>query len=131
MAPDRLSLEFFHSSLGHCLAEEGKYEEAASEMREAIQLEPRKAEYYYALGNILGKEEKYQEAAACFEMVLRLDSNYMKAYRMLAITYAHLGKKHEAERLMEIYLRSNPQDAPEVQGAIDSIRIELETERQR
>ena len=126
VAPDRLSLELFHSSLGHCLAEEGKYEEAVSEMKEAIKLEPKKAEYYYALGNFLGKEEKYQEAAACFEMVLRLDSNYMKAYRMLAVTYAHLGKKQEAGKLMEIYLRSNPQDAPEIQGAIDSIEIELE-----
>jgi hypothetical protein len=32
---------------------------------------------------------------------------------------------------MEIYLRSNPEDAPEIQGAIDSIQIELETGKQR
>ena len=131
VASDRLSLELLHSSLGHCLAEQGKYEEAASEMREAINLGPRKAEYYYALGNISGKEERYQEAAVCFKMVLRLDANYLKAYRMLAITYAHLGSKQEAERLMEIYLRSNPEDAPEIKGAIDSIQIELETGKQR
>jgi hypothetical protein len=131
VAPDRLSLELFHSSLGHCLAEQGKYEEAAMEMREAINLGPRKADYYYALGNILGKEKRYQEAAACFEMVLSLDANYLKAYRMLAITYAHLGRKQEAERLMEIYLRSNPQETPEITGAIDSIQIELDTGKQR
>jgi Flp pilus assembly protein TadD len=131
LAPDRLSLELLHSALGRCLMEEGKYDEAASEMKEAINLEPRKAEYYYALGNIWGKTGKYREAAACFETVLNLDPNYMKAYRMLAISYLHLDRKQEAEKLLDIYLRSNPSDAPRIQDAIDSIQVELETQMQR
>jgi Tfp pilus assembly protein PilF len=131
VAPDPYWLELFHSSLGHCLTEEGKYEEAAVEMKEAIKLEPKKAEYYYTLGSILGKEEIYPEAQACFETVLRLDPNYLKAYRMLALTSAHLGKRQEAERYLKIYLRSNPEDAQEIQGTIDRIQIEQEIKKHR
>jgi tetratricopeptide (TPR) repeat protein len=131
LTPDRFSLEYLHRSLGQCLAPEGKYDEAASEMREAINLEPKKAEYYYTLGNILRKTEGYQEAAACFEKLLKLDPHYLKAYRLLAIAYLHLDRKQEAEKLLDIYLRSNPSDASKIQGAIASIQVEMETQMQR
>ncbi len=124
--PDGLTLQLLHSSLGRCLAEMGKYDEAALEIRKAISLNPKNPEYYYTLGNILGMAGKYQEAAPCFETAIRLDPKNIKAYKYLGMTYARMGKKDQAKRLLETYLKSVSQDTSNTKGIIDSIQIELE-----
>lgn len=73
MAADRITLQFLHNSLGICLAEVGRYDEAVFELKKAIDLAPKKADYYYTLGKILGRMKKYEEAISYFETTLKLN----------------------------------------------------------
>jgi len=126
MAPDRPFAHVAHKSLGICLAEVERYDEAAAQLRKAIKLKPKEAVYYYTLGNILGRAGKYEEAIPHFEKAIRLNLDNINAYKVLGVTYARIGKNEEAKRCLERYLRSMPKDAHWIKGIIDSIEIEIE-----
>jgi tetratricopeptide (TPR) repeat protein len=118
-----------YSNLGSTLLRVGRYDEAASQMRKAISLRPDKADYYFNMGNILGKAGRYAEAVPYFETTVRLDPGKMRAYRALGVTLARLGEREKARECLEHYLKSMPEDAPQMRGIIDSIQIDPETDR--
>jgi tetratricopeptide (TPR) repeat protein len=129
MGADRIYLPFLHNSLAICLAEVGRYDEAVSELRKAIDYDPENADYYYVLGHILGLAGRYQEAVPYFETALKLDPNNAKTYKMLGITYGIIGKKEEAEKNLMIYLKLMPNNAPAVKAIMDSLKIDVETNK--
>lgn len=126
MAPGVSYLQLLYNSIGICLAETRRYDEAVTQMKKAISLAPQNAEYYDNLGNTLGMAGRYEEASQCFEKSLSIDPGRIKVYRRLGLTYARLGKKNEAKKYLEIYQKSMPQDAPGMKGIIDSIEIDVE-----
>ena len=129
MAPDRPSIQLLHKSLALCLAEMGWYDEAVSELREAISFESGRADYYYAMGNVLGRAGRYEEAVPYFETALRLDPTNTRAYKVLGITCARVGKVKEAKKYLEAYLKWAPKDAAQIQAIIDSIEIQMKYNR--
>ena len=118
-----------HRNLGHCMAKTGRYDEAVDHLKKAIELKPNNAEYYYALGNILGSAERYEEAVPYFKTVLRLNPGNVTVYRKLGICYAKLGNKEEAEKYLEAYFNLRPRDAFGTKRMVDSIEIEIESDR--
>ena len=129
MTTDRPSIQLLRRSLGMCLAEVGRLDEAVSQLKEVINLEPRRADYYYTLGNILGRAGRYEEAVPYFEKALKLNPGNIAVYKSLGISYAGMGKKEEAKRYLETYLKSMPKDAAGIKGIIDSVEIEIEYDR--
>jgi Tfp pilus assembly protein PilF len=124
MAPDHPTIQLLHESLGVCLVEVGRFDEAVDELNEAISLKPGRVDYYYTLSDILGRSGRYEEALSCFEMALNLDQRNTGAYRTLGLAYLEIGKKEEAQRCLEAYLKSGPEDADEIQRVIDSMGID-------
>jgi len=122
-APNHPVIRLLHESLGICLAEVGRYDEAVDQLKKAIDSKPGIAGYYYTLSDILGRSGRYEEALARFETALSLDQKNIGAYRTLGLAYLEIGKKEEARRCLEAYLKSEPEDADEIQGIIDSMRI--------
>ncbi len=129
MAPDRPYVELVHRSLGMCLAEAGRFDEAISHLKKAISLKPNKAIYYYTLGKTLGRAGRYQQAVSYLERTIKLDPNNIEAYKVLGMTYARVGRMKEAKACLTTYLKSMPQDAPWMKGIIDSIEIQIENGR--
>ena len=123
MAPNHPTIKLLHESLGICLAEVGRYDEAVDQLKKAIDSKPGIAGYYYTLSDILGRSGRYEEALACFETALNLDRKNTGAYRTLGLAYLKIGKEEEARRCLEAYLKSEPEDADEIQGIIDSMGI--------
>jgi tetratricopeptide (TPR) repeat protein len=126
---DMSSMPGVYNNLGNTLSRMGRYDEAASNMKKAIELRPDKVEYYFNLGNILGLAERYEEAAPYFEATIKLEPGNVRAYKLLGITYARIGDEERAKSCLEQYLRFMPKDGPQIQGIIDSIQIQIETGR--
>jgi Tfp pilus assembly protein PilF len=118
-----------YRSLGLCLAREGRFDEAAVQLKKAIKSKPNNPAYHYNLASVLAKAGRYEEAVPYYMRVLELDPNSAVTYRSLGLCYAHMGKKEEAERYLERYLKLNPKDALLMEGIIDSIQIEIDSGR--
>jgi tetratricopeptide (TPR) repeat protein len=125
--PNHPTIQLLHESLGICLAEVGRYDEAIDELNQAISLKPGRADYYYTLSDILGRSGKYEEALSCFEKALNLEPINTRAYRTLGLAYLEIGKKEAAKRCLQTYLKSGPEDADQIQGIIDSVRLDAQT----
>jgi Tfp pilus assembly protein PilF len=126
--PNHPTIQLLHESLGICLAEVGRWEEAIDELNQAISLMPGRVDYYYTLSDILGRSGKYEEALSCFEKALNLEPINSRAYRTLGLAYLEIGKKEAARRCLETYLKSGPIDADQIRGIIDSAGLNVRTE---
>jgi len=126
MAPNFPGVDRVYSDMGNFFSALGRYDEAVSQLKKAISLNPRKADHYYTLGNILGRAGRFEEAVPYFEKALRLNPGNTAIYKKLGICYGGMGKKEEAKRYLEVYLKSMPKDASRIKGIIDSIEIEIE-----
>jgi tetratricopeptide (TPR) repeat protein len=125
--PNHPTIQLLHESLGICLAEVGRWDEAIDELNQATSLMPGRADYYYTLSDILGRSGRYEEALSCFEKALYLEPINTRAYRTLGLAYLEIGKKEAARRCLETYLKSGPIDADQIQGIIDSAGLDAET----
>jgi len=125
--PNHPTIQLLHESLGICLAEVGRWDEAIDELNQAISLMPGRADYYYTLSDILGRSGKYEEALSCFEKALNLKPINTRAYRTLGLAYLEIGKKEAARRCLETYLKSGPIDADQIRGIIDSAGLDAQT----
>lgn len=128
-APNHPVIRLLHESLGICLAEVGRYGEAVDQLKKAVDSKPGIAGYYYTLSDILGRSGRYEEALARFETALSLDQKNIAAYRTLGLAYLEIGKKEEARRCLEAYLKSEPEDADEIQGIIDSMGVNTQVSK--
>ncbi len=84
-----------HQNLEDVLFNEGRLEEAVSEGREAVQVNP-DAENYYNLGNALMKQGHIEEGIACCREALRLRPNYADAIGNLGYGLYQQGRTAEA-----------------------------------
>ncbi|MGB2804560.1 MAG: tetratricopeptide repeat protein [Candidatus Zixiibacteriota bacterium] len=128
-APNHPTIQLLHESLGICLAEVGRYDEAVDELEKAIDLKPGKADYHYTMSDILGRSGRYEEALSCFETALNLDRKNTGAYRTLGLAYLEIGKEEEARRCLEAYLKSEPEDADQIQEIIDSMGVNTQVSK--
>jgi tetratricopeptide (TPR) repeat protein len=81
-----------------------------AELREAIRHAPTNAAYLAQLGSILAIQNKLGEAVPYFERALKLNPSDAEARRTLATSYWQLGKLVDAQKNLEIVLKTRPDD---------------------
>jgi Tfp pilus assembly protein PilF len=80
------------------LWQQGEFDQAASELRTAIQAQPDYAEAHYTLGTVLKQQGKLQEAAASLREAIRLQPDFAGAHTTLATILRQLGDTDGAAR---------------------------------
>jgi tetratricopeptide (TPR) repeat protein len=84
LSEDRLHKTAAFNLLGCVLRDEEKYDDAITNYRKAIDLDPNFAHAYYNLGNVLQDEEKYDDAIVNYRKAIDLDLKFAFAYNNLA-----------------------------------------------
>jgi Tfp pilus assembly protein PilF len=78
-------------------SESGQLDEAMDLVKQALLVQPDRAEFRDTLGVILMKQEKYDEAIAEFEAILSNPALKKSIHRNLAICYQKIGKSSLAK----------------------------------
>ena len=86
-----------HYNLGSSLARSGKYAEAESHLRKALQKSPG-APAYTGLGIVLWQLGRTDEAIANLQAAIEADPKYKAAHQKLAELLESLGRTDEARR---------------------------------
>ena len=85
-----------YNVLGVALEGQGKFEEAASTYRQALQLEPRVAEIHFNLGVVLGRLGQDEAAIASYRQAISLKPDLTVAYFNLGTCLQEQGRLEEA-----------------------------------
>ncbi len=95
-----------HAAIGRAYLQQGRWQEAATELRRALELEPGVAQGHNDLGMALEELNRSEEAIAEYREALRLASDLAEAHHNLAGALAEKGRLDEAiehyERALEI-----------------------------
>jgi tetratricopeptide (TPR) repeat protein len=86
----------------------GHAQEAETNLRQAIRLDPRLAPAHYHLGNVLQQRGQLDAAVQEQLAAARLDDQYAEPHVALAHLYNQQGRKADAQQEVEIYLRLHP-----------------------
>ncbi len=97
-----------HNNLGNTLLDQGRFDEAIAEYRQAIEIQPGYAVAHFNLANAY--DEKGDKAAASSEYLqaLAIDPAYADARYNLALLDREAGRGPEAAAAFEEILRTNP-----------------------
>ena len=114
ITPDAAS----YSNIGTIHYSEGRFEEAATNYREAIRLNPTRALYhrnlgdtYRHLGQLPDARSEYLEAVRLTENALKVNPNNARTMAQLAVYEAKVGRRGDAEAHISRALAINPSDA--------------------
>src|SRR6202008_2888598 len=80
-----------HYTLGVTFWQQGDFNEAAKELRAAVQAKPDYAEAYYTLGTVLKQQGKLPQAAEALRQAIRLQPDFAGAHTTLAAVLRQLG----------------------------------------
>jgi tetratricopeptide (TPR) repeat protein len=95
-------------NLGNALRQLGLREAAFTALRNALLLEPGRAQTYLVLGNLLVETGKHEDALECFERAARHDPSLARARSRLADQMSARGRVRRAERLFRQSLGLDP-----------------------
>lgn len=107
--------------LGRALAKQGRYDEAAAQLDQAIGLAPEMPLLYEDLGSVRAYQGRHEDAVGLFEKAIRLDPRQPSAHRKLGEALAAAGRGDEADRHFESYFDRDPV-AGRVAEAADHLR---------
>ena len=93
------------TNLGVALEKEGRYDEAAGHLAEAVRLEPRNARAHVDLADVEFARGRYAEAAQSFERALELDPGDSVTRQSLAMTHYNLANREWHERRLDAAAR--------------------------
>ena len=94
-----------HFKKGFAFHNDGKYAEAATEYKKAIEKDSTLVEAYVNLASIYFVQQKYDQAQIELENALRYNPYHVKAHYNLGLILINQGKKEEAKKHYE-YLKS-------------------------
>jgi Tfp pilus assembly protein PilF len=97
-----------HHNLGEAWLDADRVDEAATEFRKAIEIDPYFVPSWNNLGTILARQGKLEESMTRFRRALEIDPNYMRAHFNLGNALAAVGKRAEAEAHYREALSLNP-----------------------
>lgn len=102
---------------GAILAQQGKYDEAITQYREALKRDPKNHVAYNLLGmayrfkfNQLGAEKYREKEIESFEKAIQYEPDFWVAYKNLAATLYYSGKKNDAVPYLKKALELQPND---------------------
>ncbi len=87
---------------------EGKNEEAAKTLKEAIRLKPNYADAHEGLARAEGNLKHWPEAIASFQEAIRLKPDYVQAYMGLGFAYGMVNRNQEALKAFSEAARLDP-----------------------
>lgn len=99
-----------HVERAHELYEAGRWEEAESELRAALSLNPYQAEWHYNLGLTLDAAGRFDDAGRSFEEAHRLSPDHAPAAMMVGVALLRAEKPREAMGWLEEASRLDPDD---------------------
>jgi TolB-like protein/Tfp pilus assembly protein PilF len=116
LAPNLVEARFEYALL---LSSLGRFEEAISEAKRAVHLDPLSYPANRALGDVYYHARQYDRAIEQYQQMIELDLNKAESYWMMAATYAQSGKYEDAVRANSeaMTLMGTP---PEKIAALDS-----------
>lgn len=97
-----------HSNLGIAYADQGRFEEAITQYRLAIQARDESGKVHHNLGLVLSQVGRADEAIAEYREALRLDPTYSPAQNNLGIALAAKGQYGEAAAAYREAIRLDP-----------------------
>ncbi len=103
-----LKKSYEHQTQGNIYDDEGKYDEAIAEYKEALKYNPDDTNTLFNLGIVYLKINKPNEAVKVFSRVVEIDDKDFEAYNLLGLAYRGLGKKEEAKKAWEKSLSIEP-----------------------
>ncbi len=103
--------------LGRALAKQGRHDEAAAQLDEAISLAPEVPLLYEDLGTVRACQGRHEDAIGLFEKAVRLDPRQPSAHRKLGQALAAAGRGEEADRHFESYFDRDPVAGRVAEGA--------------
>lgn len=101
-----------HYTLGLTYKEEGQAEQAASELRTAIQLDPNHSYAYSALGSIKLDQNSLGEAVEDFKRAIDINSSNSQAHFGLGAAYSKLGQLDDGIKELNTSLYQFPNSWP-------------------
>ena len=107
--------------LGRALAKQGRLDEAAAQVDQAIALAPEQPLLYEDLGSVRALQGRYDDAVPLFEKAISLDPRLPLAHKKLGQALAALGRGEEADRHFESYFDRDPATG-QVAEAADHLR---------
>jgi len=99
------------TKLAEALRLQGDFDEAITELRAAIKLEPRSARAYSGLGLALRAQRNLPESTAAYQEAIRLDPDLIDAHNGLAVVLANQGKLDDAVAEFREIIRVDPDSA--------------------
>ena len=101
-----------HYGRGWTFFDEGQYEKAISEFKNAINIDQDFKEAHCHLGVIYIEQEKYTEAIQALKKATSIDRNFKEAYFNLGLAYLNLDRFEEATNAANAALRTDPNYEP-------------------
>ncbi|HEY9786721.1 MAG TPA: tetratricopeptide repeat protein [Candidatus Obscuribacterales bacterium] len=101
-----------HATLGMVLKEQGKLDDAASELRNAVSFDPQHSQAFSALGMIKLDQNSLAEAAENFKRAIALSSSNSSAHFGLGSVYLKQGNYDEAIKELNTSLYQFPNSWP-------------------
>lgn len=95
-------------TLGLIARAEGRYDEAASLLRQVVDMEPRNAPGWIKLGQAYESQQRLPDAQAAFEKAIDVQPGYQGGYHSLGNYFYRIGKYEEAERRYQRALQLAP-----------------------
>ena len=91
------------------LVDIGEYEEAKSNIKKAIELQPDYAEAYNNIGRVYVKIKKINRAISNFRKAIELKPDYCEAYNNLGVVLGENKQYDKAENILRQVLQINPE----------------------
>jgi len=79
----------------------GKWTDAEADFRQATKLKPDFPEAWSELGHALKKRGLYDDSVKAYQEALRLRPQFPQAMEYLGETYTYMGKRAEAQRMLD------------------------------
>lgn len=98
--------------LAHKLYEQGRWAEAAAELRAAIDANPYNAAWHFNLAVTFEAMDDFEHACDCYRAVLEIDRRDLEALTCLAINFNRLGKYDQAIETLRRAERVDPNYEP-------------------
>jgi spermidine synthase len=117
-----------HLELGNVLAKEGRLDDAARRLSDALTIKPDSVETYIDLGNVLLAQGNVSSAIDQYSRALRIDPASARAHTNLGIVLADQGKTAEAIDHFERALQLDPGSAEAHGNLANLLRVEGKTD---
>jgi tetratricopeptide (TPR) repeat protein len=94
------------------LKKEGKYDQAATVLRRAVEREPANPRLHEKLGEIYNKQMLHEEAVGEYDLAIKLNPQNSYLYTLKGNTYMLLSRSAEAELCFKQALKLDPEQTP-------------------